>query len=112
MLVFDLALIFIALLNKILSELTFVLLSFELFLFIFQSVVFSRDIIKAKVGFLFRARVSFVEEALGTNLLKSRLFYLGGQFILAHWKIEKKNNKKSLTFFPCFLLRKTFLSQY
>ena len=56
--------------------------------------LFSRDIIKAKVGFLFRARVSFVEEALGTNLLKSRLFYLGGQFILAHWKIEKKNNKK------------------
>ena len=81
MLVFDLALIFIALLNKILSELTFVLLSFELFLFIFQSVVFSRDIIKARVGFLFKARVSFVEEVLGTNLLKSRLFILAASYI-------------------------------
>ena len=60
---------------------TFVFLSFELFLFIFQSVVFSRDIIIARVGFLFKARVSFVEEVLGTNLLKSRLFILAASYI-------------------------------
>ena len=60
MLVFDLALIFIALLNKILSELTFVLLSFELFLFIFQSVVFSREIFIARVGFPGKSIDSFV----------------------------------------------------
>ena len=64
------------------------------------------------MSLLLNYKVSFIEGALGTNLLEFRLFYLDGQFILAHWKIEKKNNKKSLTFFPCFLSRKTFLSQY
>ena len=64
--------------------------------------------IYASVGFLLKSKVSFIEGALGTNLLKFRLLFLDGQFELAHWKIEKKNNKKSLTFFPCFYRGKPF----
>ena len=35
------------------------------------------------MGFLFKSKVSFVEGALGTNLLKFRLLFLDGQFELA-----------------------------
>ena len=72
MLIFGPALLFIGLLDKILFSFRFVFLTFELILFVSESLVFSKEIFIASEGFPGQSIDSFILEVLGAILLKSR----------------------------------------